>query len=212
MTTELRYVCLGLLDIGAVKFGSFRLRLHETHPDAPLSPIYIDLRLIRSFPWLLRNIAGLMGRKVAAIAPRFIADVPTAATPLASVMAVSFDLPMLTPRAEQKTHGVRSQIEGAPIPGSTVVVVDDLITHAESKLGAIALLRAAELIVSDVVVFLDREQGGKEQLAAAGCSLHSVIFLSEMLDFYVSEHRIEHKQRTAIDDYISQMDAYRNKS
>jgi hypothetical protein len=37
-----------LLNIGAIKFGNFRLKLHEKNPDAPLSPIYIDLRLLRS--------------------------------------------------------------------------------------------------------------------------------------------------------------------
>jgi hypothetical protein len=29
---------------GAIKFGAFKLKLHEKHPDAPLSPIYITLR------------------------------------------------------------------------------------------------------------------------------------------------------------------------
>ena len=39
---ELRaQVARALFDEGAVKFGAFRLKLHDEHPDAPLSPIYL---------------------------------------------------------------------------------------------------------------------------------------------------------------------------
>ncbi len=39
-----------LAEAGAVKFGAFRLKLHQERPDAPLAPLYIDLRVLRSFP------------------------------------------------------------------------------------------------------------------------------------------------------------------
>ena len=50
LTPKQRAFADGLLASGAVKFGAFRLKLHETQPDAPLSPMYVDLRVLRSFP------------------------------------------------------------------------------------------------------------------------------------------------------------------
>jgi hypothetical protein len=43
-------LALALFDVGAIKFGDFRLRLHEENPDAPLSPVYLDLKVLRRFP------------------------------------------------------------------------------------------------------------------------------------------------------------------
>jgi uridine monophosphate synthetase len=205
MTNELRHLLLALYEAGAVKFGAFRLKLHETNPDAPLSPIYLDLRVTRSFPWLLRNISALLGSKVIHLSPDFVADVPTAATPFASVIAASFNLPMLTPRADAKAHGSSQRIEGSGEPGRTVVLVDDIITAADSKISSINILRAAGLIVNDVVVFLDREQGGREELIKIGCDLHAILTLSELLDLFVDERRIQPHQRTAVTDYLARM-------
>ena len=50
MTATQRAFADALLACGAVKFGAFRLKLHEREPDAPLSPIYVDLRVLRSWP------------------------------------------------------------------------------------------------------------------------------------------------------------------
>src|SRR5260370_16747363 len=50
MTEHQRAFADALLACGAAKFGAFRLKLHEAQPDAPLSPIYLDLRVLQSFP------------------------------------------------------------------------------------------------------------------------------------------------------------------
>ena len=46
-------------------------------------------------------------------------------------------------------------------------MLDDLVTTGGSKLEALAPLLDAGLKVKDVVVLVDREQGGKAELAAA---------------------------------------------
>ena len=75
-------------------------------------------------------------------------------------------------------------------PGETVVVVDDLVTTGGSKLEVIAPLSDAGLAARDVVVLVDREQGGREELAARGLSLHAVLTLSTLLDILVKNGRI----------------------
>jgi uridine monophosphate synthetase len=78
------------------------------------------------------------------------------------------------------------------------VVLDDLITTGGSKLAAIEPLEAAGLEVQDVVVLIDREQGGGEELAETGYRLHAVLRLSEMLDLLVQAGRISEGQRDKV--------------
>jgi orotate phosphoribosyltransferase len=97
---------------------------------------------------------------------------------------------MIYPRREAKEHGTKKLIEGAFAPGETAVVLDDLITTGASKVEALAPLKEAGLKVTDVVVLVDREQGGREELAAAGLTLHAVLTVSQLLDALVRHGRI----------------------
>jgi uridine monophosphate synthetase len=203
MDNQVHRVVLDLFDIGAVKFGEFRLKLHETKPDAPLSPIYIDLRTVRSYPPTFRDIAGILGRMVLKHQPDFVADVPTAVSPIVGVISCSFNLPMLSPRIDAKSHGAKGKLEGVAKSGASVVLVDDLITQAHSKIEAVNLLRQHELNVEHVVVLIDREQGGGDELARHGCSLHAAVTLRSMLDSYLKERRITDVQRSTVLEYLS---------
>ena len=71
-----------LFDINAIKFGAFRMKLHDTNPDAPLSPIYVDLRILRSFPKAMDAAIVLYIDMVKNLSFDILADVPTAATPI----------------------------------------------------------------------------------------------------------------------------------
>jgi orotate phosphoribosyltransferase len=185
LTETQRAFADALLATGAVKFGAFRLKLHEKQPDAPLSPIYVDLRTLRSFPDALDEAVLSLVEMIAAQGLSFdlYADVPQAATPLVAVLTHVTRIGMITPRAA-KTHGAGDAINGAYTPSQTVLVIDDLVTRAESKLEAIHMLEAHGLIVRDVAVLVDREQGGAEQLAAAGYQLHAAVTLSQLLDHW----------------------------
>ncbi len=58
------------------------------------------------------------------------------------------------------------------------------ITTADSKLRAIKILAHSLITVKDVVILIDREQGGKESLEKAGLALHSATTISRLLAFY----------------------------
>ena len=166
----------------------FRLALHKKNPDAPLSPYYVDLRMLRSFPPLPRYAAELISTRMQIddVAYSLVADVPTAATPIVTLLSEITERPMITPR-EPKDHGSQATIDGVFETGQTVLAVDDLITGADSKLNAVQILRHAGLIVTDVAVLLDREQGGAAQLAKAGLRLHTIWTITDLLEFYESE-------------------------
>jgi uridine monophosphate synthetase len=205
MTEKQRAFADALFTTGAVKFGAFRLKLHEGQPDAPLSPIYVNLRMLRSYPDALDTAVAALAELIERHELRFdrYADIPMAATPLVAVLSHLTRVGMITPR-EPKTHGLSGTIDGAFDLGDTVLVIDDLVTHADSKIEAIRVLEANQLRVHDVAVVVDREQGGAEQLAAAGYTLHTAVSLGRLLDYWRASNSIDGETYRRVKAYQAQ--------
>lgn len=165
-----------LYDIGAVRFGEFRLKSGVT------SPFYIDLRVVISYPEVLARIGALMADEVRRCRADRIAGIPYAGLPLAVATSLAGGVPLIYPRREEKAYGTRRHIEGLFEPGEQVVVIDDIVTDGTSKFEAIAPLEEAGLVIKDLVILVDREQGGAERLAARGYALHAVLTISRCFD------------------------------
>ncbi|MFH1257670.1 MAG: orotate phosphoribosyltransferase [Candidatus Micrarchaeota archaeon] len=175
---------LKLHEIGAIKFGSFTLK------SGMLSPIYIDLRLLVSHPALLKMVAKEMRKKIAHLQYDRIAGIPYAALPIATSLSLLLNKPMIYTRKEQKDYGTKKMIEGEYNKGETAIVIDDLVTTAKSKFEAIEPLLAEGLLVKDIVVLIDREQGGREQLREKGYNLHACIELKKLLKFLLKSGKL----------------------
>ncbi|HEV2405868.1 MAG TPA: hypothetical protein VGR88_10460 [Ktedonobacterales bacterium] len=203
LTEKQRVFADALLTSGAVKFGAFRLKLHESQPDAPLSPLYVDLRVLQSFPDALDAAVATLAELIDAeklIFTRY-AGIPMAATPLTAVLSHVTRIPMITPR-ELKSHGSGESINGAYVAGETVLAIDDVVTHADSKIEAIRVLEANGLVVRDVAVLVDREQGGPRMLAEAGYTLHAALRLSQLLTYWRSVGAIDEATDTRLRAYF----------
>jgi orotate phosphoribosyltransferase len=92
---------------------------------------------------------------------------------LAASMAshVVNDNPALKPfvvRKEPKGHGKGKQIEGGFKSGDQVVAIDDVITSGGSTLQAIDVIEKAGGVVAFVVVLVDRQEGGRENIEKSG--------------------------------------------
>jgi uridine monophosphate synthetase len=187
-----------LHELGAVQFGDFTLA------SGSRSPIYIDLRLLVSRPQVLAQAAAAYAELLSGIPCDRIAGVPYAALPIGTAVAIAADKPLIYPRKEVKAHGLGRQIEGAWQPGERVVVIEDLITSGGSTIQTAETLRAAGLIVEDVIVLIDREQGGVEKLAAAGIRAHSVFRLRPLLDNLAAMGLLPAEKRAEIEAFLAQ--------
>jgi orotate phosphoribosyltransferase len=192
-----------LLKIGALKFGQFKLKLHEKRPNAPLSPIYIDLRLLRSFPAVMDLAVEVLMDLSSGLTFDCYADVPTAATPVVAVLSHQTRVPMISPRRDEKLHGVKRRIDGAFKAGQIALLIDDLITLADSKLETIATLEENGLEVHDVLVLLDREQGGVQELEKRGYRCYAGLHLRELLGLYLDSKKITRDQHELAIRYLA---------
>jgi uridine monophosphate synthetase len=182
-------IALGLHELGAIRFGEFTLK------SGLISPLYIDLRLLVSSPKLMTLVARSLALLLGDLRYDRIAAIPYGGLPIGQAVALECGRPLIYPRREAKEHGTKNLIEGAYAAGETVVVLDDLITTGGSKLDAMAPLTDAGLTVKDVVVLVDREQGGRQELAAHGLALHAAFTISELLDSLVRGGRIDETVR-----------------
>jgi len=199
-----------LFDIGAIKFGAFKLKLHDAHPEAPLSPIYIDLRILRRFPQAKSAAVDAYQELASNLKFDLLADIPTAATPLVASLSDRLGVGMITPRTDAKAHGTGAKIDGllASDKGKVALLIDDLVTKADSKLEAAEVLKQNGLVVNDVVVLVDREQGGGEELAEKSLKLHSAMTMTKMLDFYTRVGQISISDRTNIDQGLQNLNEF----
>ena len=85
----------------------------------------------------------------------------------------------------------KPEIEGEYHAGETVVIIDDLASTGGSKFEAIEKLTGAGLVIKDVVVLIDRQSGAKESLAQAGYSMHAVLTIMQLLDYWESTGKVE---------------------
>ena len=97
------------------------------------------------------------------------------ADPIASSIGIlarledpSSELQTFVVRKEPKTHGRHKLIEGNFSAGDSVVIVDDVITTGGSTLQAIDAVEAAGGKIAFVIVLVDRQEGGRENIERRG--------------------------------------------
>ncbi|MFI5929026.1 orotate phosphoribosyltransferase [Micromonospora sp. NPDC051543] len=147
--------------------GSFLLRSGQTSDE------YFDKYLFEAQPSLLREVAGAM----VALLPEcdVLAGMEMGGIPIATVMSQLTGLPTAFVRKQAKEYGTGKAAEGIPVDGRRVVVIEDVVTTGGALLASCRQLRNSGAEVDSVVCAIDREQGGRENLAAEGLRLRAAL-------------------------------------
>lgn len=188
-----------LFDIQAIKFGDFILK------SGIQSPVYVDLRVIVSYPEIMKQISAMLWQTASESQAEFsvICGVPYTALPIASCISVSQDVPMVMRRKEAKSYGTKRLIEGVFIAGSKCLVIEDVVTSGSSVMETVETLSSVDLRVSDAVVLLDRFQGGKEMLQSQGVRLHSLLTLPEVIEVLSSKGKVDQEMAIRVREFLA---------
>ena len=191
-------VAKALADANVVRFGKFALA------SGIESPIYINLRVLPSYPESMKIVSDELSKLVKKMKPDVVAGAETAGIPLSTAISLKTGIPMIYVRKRPKTYGTMDLVEGILEKGKKVVLVDDMATNAYSKLKFVEGIKHAGGIIEDVVIVLDREQGGIEALGKENIKLHSLITLRELLDYMKDNNMIDDGKLNEILLYLKQ--------
>jgi len=198
----MKQVGILLIKNNAIKFGDYILSSGKK------SPYYIDLRQTISSPntmdWIANALTRIVLNEIGRNKIDKILGVPTAGVPFATVVSQKLSLPLIYYRQARKEHGVRKKIEGILDRNDRVLVIDDLITTGESVIESAEVVRDQGGVVNELVVLLDREQGGKERLRASRIEPHVLFQISDAMYWLHSVGLLEDKVYETVQRYIEE--------
>jgi len=162
------------------------------------SPFYIQLRLISSYPSVLKVAGKAISMLLKENAPNVnrLVGIAFAGVPIATAASIESGIPACHTRKlvgvknEQdmeralKEYGQHQLVEGVIEDGDVLCLVDDLVTGMDSKIVARNQVQSElkqrgvkNVQCEDVAVLVDRQQGAAQKAKELGLRLHSVIKL-----------------------------------
>ena len=164
-----------LEESGALLYGDFTLASGKK------SEYYFDSKKLTLYPPGASFVAAQLVSKLDAEGIRNVGGVAYGAIPIVSHVALFSELRVGDPirafyhRKEAKEHGTGSAAEGQfPAPNEPVAIVEDVVTTGDSLLRAIRLAEEDGCNVTHAITLVDRDEGGREKVEAAGYKFWSL--------------------------------------
>jgi orotate phosphoribosyltransferase len=190
-----------LLEIGAVTFRPTNPFRFES---GLLSPIYVDCRLLPSFP---EQRAAVVDSLIAALrqtgaSAEIVVGSGASAIPLAESISRRLALPMAYVRKGQKSYGMKKQIEGAPVDNRRALLIADIIsTGADIPTSVEAIQRSGGTIACCQTVFDMQLDENDRCLRENQISYASLTRLTDLLTVAESKGHLSPSDKAAIEDW-----------
>lgn len=186
---------------GCLKFGSFRIK------SGVLSPYYIDLACLLSSPKELCTVAEMAAKKIKEVMASDevdkLASIELKGALILPSIACRVNLPCVVVRKAEKAYGATGRIAGAEVvKGEHLLFFDDVVSEGLSKLEGIKPLKKLGAHVENILVVVDREQGGRENLEKVGYSVHALAKISELVSYLLQSKHISKEQADTVLNYI----------
>lgn len=186
---------------GCLKFGDFRIKSGVS------SPYYVDLACLLSSPrdfCILVDVAADEITKLTA-SQRIdkLASIELKGALLLPSIACRVKLPSVVVRKEEKRYGAAGRIAGADVVrGENILFFDDVVSEGLSKLEGIKPLQELGARVENIMVVVDREQGGKENLEKLGYNVRALARISELVNSLLRSKQISKEHAELVLNYI----------
>jgi len=172
-----------------VSIGAVELRTDPatwfTWASGERAPIYCDNRVVMSYPAVRKKIADGLCDAIRRAYPdvEVIAGTATAGIPHAAWVSERLDLPMVYVRGSAKEHGKGRRVEGRPLSGERVVLIEDLVSFGGSALAAVeALETEGGKVIGVQAIFTYGFPKAVERFAAAGKPVHALTGYDALLE------------------------------
>lgn len=143
------------------------------------SNYYLDKYRFETQPDILIELGKMFAEHIPAEVDR-IAGPELGAVPLAAAAAMASGKPAIFVRNQKKEYGSNKQIEGVYNAGETVIIVEDIMTTGGQVVEAAKTLEAAGLKVNKIVGVIDRLEGARTNIEAAGYVFESLFTTKDL--------------------------------
>lgn len=180
MTTSYdRERLIELIKTHALQFGNFTLASGKQ------ASFYLDCRKLTLHPLGANQIAAGMLALLGNPPPQAIGGMAIGADPISAATITlagqqGLNLMAFIVRKEAKQHGTGRQVEGPVEPGMTAVICEDVVTSGGSALKAVDAAREFGLKVNKILAVVDRLEGGRETIEAAGLELETLVTVRDL--------------------------------
>ena len=154
--------------------GTFTLR------SGAVSNEYFDKYLFEADPALLQDIATELAGLVPIDAVDALAGLEMGGIPIVTMLSQVTGIPARFVRKKAKEYGTAKLAEGGELAGQRLCVVEDVVTSGGQVVESCEALRAAGAEIVRVLCVIDREAGGRENLAAANLDLHALFTMTDL--------------------------------
>jgi len=137
------------------------------------SKYYLDKYLFETQPDILQALGQMFAQRVEG-STTLIAGAELGGVALAAATSIASGRPFVIIRNAKKDYGTSKPFEGKLADGDSVLLVEDIATTGGQVLEAAKLISEIGAKVERIVAVIDRQEGARENIEAAGFVFESL--------------------------------------